>query len=46
MPLLKVIALVFAAWLLFHWTTAGQDEIIKGPPKEPNPDFCVNCPVK
>lgn len=26
---------LFIAFVLFHWLTAGQDEIIEGPPETP-----------
>jgi len=31
----KALGLLFAAYVLVHWLTAGQDEIIKGPPLDP-----------
>lgn len=41
MPLLKTLGLLFAAWLLIHWLTAGQDEIVQGPPEGNMPAFCT-----
>lgn len=39
-PMLKFIArwmlYLFIAFVLFHWLTAGQDEIIEGPPETPD----------
>ena len=32
---LKWIMIVFALYVLMHWMTAGQDEIIEGPPEAP-----------
>jgi hypothetical protein len=31
---------LFIAYVLFHWLTAGQDEIIEGPPEAPEGSFC------
>ena len=30
--LAKLAGLIFIAFVLVHWLTAGQDEIIQGPP--------------
>lgn len=47
MTVLKWIGLLFAAWLLFHWLTAGQDEIIEGPPETPDDSYCLaECPIQ
>lgn len=32
---LKALAFTFVAFVLIHWLTAGQDEIIEGPPEPP-----------
>ena len=34
--LAKWTAYLFIAFVLFHWLTAGQDEIIEGPPETPD----------
>lgn len=31
----KVAALIFAAFILLHWLTAGTDDIVEGPPETP-----------
>lgn len=41
----KWIAILFFAWLLMHWVTGGQSEIIKGPPETPDGSYCP-CPTK
>lgn len=33
---LKIIFLTFLLLVLFHWLTAGQDEILEGPPEKPS----------
>lgn len=33
---LKTGGLIFVAFILVHWLTAGQDEIIEGPPETPD----------
>lgn len=30
---LKILALAFAGFVIFHWLTAGHDQIIEGPPE-------------
>lgn len=32
----KTVALIFAAFILFHWLSAGHDNIIEGPPEIPD----------
>lgn len=34
MTFFKAFGLILAAIVLAHWLTAGQDEIIKGPPQD------------
>lgn len=34
--ILKWIFFLFIAYVLFNWMTAGQDEIIEGPPETPD----------
>lgn len=39
MTALKAAGLIFAAFVLIHWLTAGHDEIIEGPPETPGISF-------
>lgn len=36
---LKAAGLIFAAFILIHWLTAGTDEIIEGPPETPDTSY-------
>lgn len=38
---------LFIAFVLFHWLTAGQDEIIEGPPETPDGSYYLqDCPIQ
>lgn len=42
---LKTLAIIFMAYVLFHWMTAGHDEIIEGPPETPDTSLIQPSPT-
>ena len=41
---LKMAGIALAMFVMFHWLTAGQDEIIEGPPETPGVSYIQPAP--